>query len=152
MGRYIVVKGLPIAIHINKNFLTGKIKFEYQGNPLFEITKGEVILDFPDGTKKTMTYKKSILGFEYPRIFIDGIEIIYLIALTTIQKVITALPAVIILTNGLLGLAFALILGMLFTKIYRSIENMILATTINLILFVVGWVIANILSIYLLGL
>ena len=99
-----------------------------------------------------MTYKKSILGFEYPRIFIDGIEIIYLIPLTTIQKVITALPAVIILTNGLLGLAFALILGMLFTKIYRSIENMILATTINLILFVVGWVIANILSIYLLGL
>lgn len=151
MGRYIVVKGLPKALLINKNFFTGKIKFEYQGTPLFEKTKGEIVLEFPGGNKKTMTYKKSILGFEYPRIFVDGVEIIYLIPLTTIQKVITALPAVIILTNGLLGLGFALILAMLFTRIFRSIENTIIATSINLSIFIVAWIIANILSIYYLN-
>lgn len=146
MGKYFVVKGLPLALLVEQHFITNKVRVKYQGAYLTEVIKGEYDLIFPDGTTKILSYNKSILGFDYPKMFVDHVEIDYLLPLTITKRTLTMVPGIMILTNGFVGIFFAILVSAFSAKIFKQVNNFPLAILFYLTQFLFFWIIATMTS------
>lgn len=142
MAKYIVIEGLPKAVMIKKNLFRCKVDFYYDGELLEEDKDHVISIKSPIGTTKKITYKKAFLGRNYPQVFLNNVQISYLLPFESLQIIVLVLPFFMILNFGLIGLFMSLLTNGLVRRIYRHMEGMLVSTIISLSIIVIVWFIS----------
>ncbi len=138
----ITTEVLQNPILVKTNWFTGGISLFYNGNPIDKVSRFAFQLVDEAGETRLITTTRRLGGIDYPKIIIDGKEVIYVRELAIYEKVISFLPFAMVIF-GLIGALFGVVTSLFAVKIFRGLENRVGAIFTVLFLYLVSFLIMN---------